>query len=114
MTNPGRLVMKDTTYGGIEFRKGERVLMLMSGAGHDKRFYVNASQVDIDRQDKVHLSFGGGPHRCAGSHLARLELRVFFDTFLEMVPEFRLDPDRPARFHGGPALNVNELPILWN
>jgi cytochrome P450 len=114
ITNPGRIVMKDTTYGGITFRKGDRVLMMMSGAGLDKRMYLDPAKVDLDRQDKAHVSFGGGPHRCAGSHLARLELRVFFDTFLKMMPEFRLDPDRPAKFHGGPAVHVNELNLLWN
>lgn len=114
ITNPGRLVVKDTNYAGIEFLEGDRVLMMQSAAGHDESFYDNAAKIDIDRKDKVHLSFGAGPHRCAGSHLARLELRVFFEAFLRMVPEFRLDPDHPARFHGGASLNVNELHLLWD
>lgn len=114
ITAPGRVVMHDITYGGVDFRTGERVLMMLGSAGLDERRLGCPEKVDIDREDKVHLSFGGGPHRCAGSHLARLELRVFFDTLLTMLPEFRLDPDRPARFHGGPAISVKELHLRWD
>jgi hypothetical protein len=49
-----------------------------------------------------------------GSHLARVELQVVVDVVLKRLPEFRLDPAHPVKFHGGHILGVDELHLLWN
>ena len=58
--------------------------------------------------------FGAGPHRCLGSHLARIELNAFYDVVLQKLPTFRLDPAKPPVFHGGNMLAVSSLPIRWD
>ena len=75
---------------------------------------LDVGSVDLDREDKAHITFNAGPHRCVGSHLARLELQIFFEELLARLPEFRLDPDRPARFHGGLVIGVDTLDIVWD
>ena len=71
--------------------------------------------VDLDRDDAhAHIAFNVGPHRCIGSHLARLELRVFWEEWLRRIPTFRHDSDRPAVFRAGLTLAVQDLGIRWD
>ena len=67
-----------------------------------------------DRENKVHLAFGAGVHRCLGAHLARVELQVLYQQVLKRLPEFRLDPDKPATFHSGNIIAFDSLPIRWD
>src|SRR3712207_8338412 len=61
----------------------------------DPEQFERADEVLIDREVNRHAAFGLGIHRCVGSHLARMELRVALDAWLDRIPEFTLaDPDR--------------------
>jgi cytochrome P450 len=62
----------------------------------------------------VHIAFGTGPHRCLGSHLARIELQVLYEEMLKGLPEFRLDPDKHATFHGGHVIGPDQLYLKWD
>jgi cytochrome P450 len=62
----------------------------------------------------VHIAFGVGPHRCLGSHLARIELQIVYEQMLARLPEFRLDENKPAKFHGGNIIAIDSLPIRWD
>ena len=67
--------------------------------------------VIIDREENRHAAFGLGIHRCAGSHLARMELRVALEVWLEAFPEFSLaDPDN-VLWSGGQVRGPRKLPI---
>jgi cytochrome P450 len=66
------------------------------------------------RQEKAHIAFGVGPHRCLGSHLARIELQIIYERMLARLPTFRLDPANPARFHGGNIIAMDTLPLRWD
>jgi cytochrome P450 len=68
-------------------------LMAFPAANRDPRHFPNPDVVDFEREHNRHVAFGSGIHRCAGSNLARLELRVALQTWLERIPEFGLvDP----------------------
>ena len=89
-----RVLTQDVEFHGCPMKGGDRVLMAFPAANRDPEVFENPDDVILDREDNRHLAFGSGIHRCAGSNLARLELRVAVQTFLERIPEFELaDPD---------------------
>src|SRR5262249_26472854 len=69
-----RLVARDLDYDGAPLKRGERVTLFYPMANLDPREFAEPGKFDLGRENKVHLTFGGGPHRCLGSHLARIEL----------------------------------------
>jgi len=89
-----RLVRADMEWHGCPMKAEEWVLLSFPAANRDPDAFERADEVIIDRQDNRHAAFGLGIHRCAGSHLARMELRVALEVWLAAFPEFGLaDPD---------------------
>jgi cytochrome P450 len=113
-TNPGRIVAKDYEYKGVQFKTGDRVLLLLPAGGLDPEKHPQPEVVDLDRKDKVHSAFNFGPHRCAGSNLARLELKVLYQEWLAKVPAFKLDEKNPPKLHAGHVMGVDSLPLKWS
>jgi cytochrome P450 len=109
-----RRVSRDLTFHGVAMKEGDRIQLGLVSANLDPAHFPDPLRVDVDREDKTHITFNAGPHRCVGSHLARLELQIFFEELLARLPEFRLDPDRPARFHGGLVIGVDSLDLVWD
>jgi cytochrome P450 len=88
-----RIVDRDIDFQGCPMKAGDRVLMAFPAANRDPRHFPNPDVVDFEREHNRHVAFGSGIHRCAGSNLARLELRVALQTWLARIPEFELvDP----------------------
>jgi cytochrome P450 len=85
---------------------------LLQSTGRDEERYPAGEEVDFEQRPMPHLAFGGGPHRCQGSHLARLELRVALQTVVEMIPEFELAPGAEPRQHWGFVFGYDSLPVL--
>ena len=96
-----RRLLVDTEYEGCPMKAGERVLMNFPAANRDPEAFENADQVLIDRQINRHVAFGAGIHRCAGSNLARMELRIAIETFIERIPEFALVDPAAVTWAGG-------------
>ncbi len=113
-TVPVRAVAKNTELGGWAMKRGERVVIFLPGADLDAREFPAPDKFDMNRENKMHIAFGVGPHRCLGSHLARVELQVVYEEVLARLPLFRLDETRPARFHAGNILAIDSLPIRWD
>jgi cytochrome P450 len=113
-TVPVRRVAKDTVFGGWTMKQDERLMIFLPGADLDSREFEQPEKFDISRESKTHIAFGAGPHRCLGSHLARIELQVIYEQMLARLPEFRLDETRPARFHAGNIIAIDSLWLLWN
>ncbi len=109
-----RQVAKDIEICGRSMKMGDRVLLCLPGANRDHRRFPDPFSFNLAREDKAHIAFGAGPHRCLGSHLARVEMQVVFEQLLARLPPFRLDPDRPARFHSGNILAVDSLSLVWD
>lgn len=113
-TLPMRRVAKDLTFEGVEMKEGERALMFLPGADLDPKEFADPGRFDLDRENTVHIAFNSGPHRCLGSHLARAELRVLYQEMLARLPQFRLDPAKPPKFHGGNVVGVDSLSLVWD
>jgi cytochrome P450 len=111
-TVPPRRVAKDLEFMGVKMKADERAMMFLPAADLDPKEYADASTYKLDRES-AHIAFNAGPHRCLGSHLARVELQVLYEELLARVPQFRLDPDKPPRFHGGHVIGVDSLDLVW-
>jgi cytochrome P450 len=112
-TVPPRLVARDIEFEGARMVKGERAMLFLPAADLDPGEFPDPQAFDLKRENKVHIAFGTGPHRCLGSHLARVELQVLYEELLAGLPEFRLDPAYPIRFHGGHVVGPDTLHLLW-
>jgi cytochrome P450 len=89
-----RLVKQDMHWHGVDMKAEDWILLSFPAANRDPAQFDRASEVVIDREVNRHAAFGLGIHRCLGSHLARMELRVALEVWMERIPEFSLpDPD---------------------
>jgi cytochrome P450 len=76
--------------------------------------FPDADRFVIDRRENRHLTFGVGIHRCLGSNLARMELRVALDTWLKRVPTFRVPDGRSIGWSsGGNVRGPREIPVVF-
>jgi cytochrome P450 len=107
-----RIVAQDVEIGGVQMSAGDSATLLIGAANADHAEFDGAGDVRFDRGANRHLAFGGGPHRCLGSHLARLELRVALDEFHARIPEYRLGDD--ADIHYSPGIRqASPLPLVF-
>jgi cytochrome P450 len=89
-----RMVAEDFEFRGRSLKEGDWLLLPFPAANRDPEFFPDADKVLIDRADNRHAAFGLGIHRCIGSNLARMELRVALEEWMKRYPEFDLvDPD---------------------
>jgi cytochrome P450 len=89
-----RLVKEDMDWNGCPMKADDWILLSFPAANRDPELFDDPDQVIIDREVNRHSAFGLGVHRCLGSHLARMELRLALETWLARFPDFSLaDPD---------------------
>lgn len=85
-----RMVAKDVEIGGCPMKEGDWVLLPFPAANRDPKFFDRADEVVIDREENRHSAFGLGIHRCLGSNLARMELRVAVEEWMKRYPDFEI------------------------
>jgi cytochrome P450 len=108
-----RIVASDIDYNGCPMKEGDRVLMNFPAANRDPEKFPNPHEVVLDRPANPHIAFGVGIHRCAGSNLARMEMRVAIEEFLKRIPDFELaDPDA-ITWAGGQVRGPRKLPVKF-
>jgi cytochrome P450 len=106
-----RLVKDDFDFNGCPMKKGEWVLLPFPAANRDPEFFADSDEVVLDRVENRHAAFGLGIHRCAGSNLARMELRVALEVWLERFPVFELDDPEAVTRSGGQVRGPRALPL---
>jgi cytochrome P450 len=97
----------------VQIPVGERVHCPLGAANRDPKYYPDPDEIRLDRELKPHLAFGLGPHRCIGSHLARMEMRVAFEELHRRIPAFQLDESQPPQDHLGLAWGTENVHILF-
>lgn len=107
-----RYATRDTTLRGCTIKAGERIILLLPAGNLDAAVFDEPSTFQLDRQTPT-LTFGTGVHRCLGSHLARIEMRVVITQCLARLPEFRLDTEVPARPYAGMVYGIEALGLRW-
>ncbi len=110
---PARKLAADIDYEGCPMKKGQMVLMPLWSANRDGRVFPNATDVVLDRSPNRHIAFGAGPHRCAGSHLARRELLIAMEEWHTLIPDYEIDTTEPLVEHGW-QLGLDALPLRWS
>lgn len=113
IASPAREVIRDCTLGGASLRAGDMVLVPAVAYGLDDRQFEQPDQVDFDRKNKIHETFGDGVHRCMGSMLARIELRIFIEEWLQRIPDFSIKPDTPIHMESASVAAIRSLPLVW-
>jgi cytochrome P450 len=109
-----RSVKRDGQFHGAMLKAGERVTLLLPVGNLDAKAFPDPTRFDLDREDKAHITFNSGPHRCVGSHLARLEMVTLFEEWLKRMPDVRLDPANPPGYRIAIVNAVTVLPLLWD
>lgn len=97
----GRLAKEDVDLHGRCVHAGERVVLPFAAANRDPAVFTDPDEVQVDRRRNRHLTFGSGPHRCLGSNLARLEVKVTLEEWLRAMPDFHLVEGVPVVWSGG-------------
>lgn len=107
-----RVAMQDVEVAGCPISKGDRVSPLLGAANTDPSEFPDPEVVDFCRNPNRHRAFGGGPHRCLGSHLARMELRVALREFHRRIPDYEIPPGTELSYTGG-LRSVESLPLTF-
>lgn len=107
-----RVCRRDTEIDDVPVSAGTRVTVMIGSANTDGAEFEAAETVDFHRDGNRHLAFGGGIHRCLGSHLARLELRVALEELHRRIPDYELEPGTELQY--AEALRtVEHLPLVF-
>jgi cytochrome P450 len=106
-----RVAMRDTEVGGCPIAAGEHVMPVIGAANVDEDEFPAAGELRWDREVNRHLAFGGGIHRCLGSHLARLELRVALREWHRRIPDYSVKPETQLQYTAG-IRTLDRFPML--
>jgi cytochrome P450 len=106
-----RLAATDAEVQGFAVHEGEGVMALLGAANVDAAEFPRADELVWDRDVNRHLAFGGGIHRCLGSHLARLELRVALREWHRRIPDYSIKPGEELLYTAG-IRTVDRFPML--
>jgi cytochrome P450 len=109
-----RLVKQDMHWRGVDMKAEDWILLSFPAANRDPAQFDRADEVVIDREVNKHAAFGLGIHRCLGSHLARMELRVALEVWLERIPEFTLRDPAGVSWAPGQVRGPRTLPVRLN
>jgi cytochrome P450 len=108
-----RVLKQDCELGGVQLKAGDHATILIGGANADESEFHDAHVADFDRSENRHVAFGAGPHRCLGSHLARLELRIALEEWHRRIPEYRIADGEEVHYSPG-IRQADHLPLVWS
>jgi cytochrome P450 len=112
VTQVPRMATTDTEVAGCPIAAGSFVSVMVGAANVDPAEYPDGDVVSFDREVNRHLAFGGGVHRCLGSHLARRELRIALQEWHRRIPEYELRPGLELHYPVG-LRSVENLVLVW-
>lgn len=113
-TVQGRCAKRDMTYRGIEMKAGEYILIPGILANLDERRWPDPLTVDFNRIGlSQSVTFGAGIHRCPGAVLARMQLKIFLEEWLDRIPDFRVADGEQERVRCGATMAMDHLPLQW-
>ena len=108
-----RFAKTDTEVGGRPFPAGSRFQVMLASINTDPGTEPGYDEIDFHRENNRHLAFGGGVHRCLGSHLARVELRTVVREWHRRIPEYTVDPDAAVVWNAAMLRGIEHLPLVW-
>jgi cytochrome P450 len=109
-----RVLTETVVVGGMTLPAGSSVFLCMALVNRDGSDAISTDELTMDGKVHRHWGFGGGPHRCLGSHLARMELTVIVDEWLKRIPEFELAPGyQPEIKFPSKTFALKDLPLRF-
>jgi cytochrome P450 len=96
----------------VQLRAGDGATLMIGAANADESVFESSDEVLLDRESNRHLAFGGGPHRCLGSHLARMELKVSLEEFHKRIPDYEIVDGTELHFSPG-IRQAENLPLVF-
>lgn len=108
-----RQTTQDIEIGGRTYEAGTRFLVSWPAANLDPDAFEAPLEIDLRRQPNPHVVFASGAHRCLGSHLARMELRVALEQFHRRIPDYRIEPGTELTYIPLGVRQVQHLPVVW-
>ncbi|WP_297841615.1 cytochrome P450 [Pseudomonas sp.] len=110
-----RQTSEDTVIRGVAIPKGAMVQCIVSSANRDEDAFENADRFDIDRKTRPSFGFGFGPHMCIGQFVAKTEISCALNAILDLMPNIRLDPSKPApKIVGAQLRGPHEVHVIWD
>jgi cytochrome P450 len=113
VVSEARMVAHDQDFRGVQLKRGDMILVPTALHGLDEAANDDPLRLNLSRSKISHSTFGDGPHRCAGMHLARLEVTVTLEEWLRLIPTFRLKEGARPIYHSGIIAAVENVPLLW-
>ena len=107
-----RITTQATELGGCPIPANSVVSVMLGSANTDERTWESPDEIDFDREINKHIAFGGGAHRCLGSHLARMELRVALEEWHRLVPNYSI-VDGTVLLYSQGLRAVENLELVW-
>src|ERR1700742_1495850 len=109
-----RTVTHDVELNGQRLRQNDKVVISWLSANHDENEFDRPDEIILDRAPNRHVAFGLGPHRCIGSHLARLMSEVMVRAGLDRIPDYRVDLAGVDEYLGNPSMTgLGTLPVTF-
>jgi cytochrome P450 len=109
-----RIATKDIEFHGCPIKQGDMVAFPLALANRDPQVLQRGGTVDLDAPRFRHLSFGAGPHRCLGSHLARQELVIALQEWHRLIPDYEIADTSQVVEHTGGVYGIDSLPLRWS
>jgi cytochrome P450 len=107
-----RMAVADTEVAGCPVKAGTLMMASIGAANGDPAQFCDPMTVRFDRATNPHIGFGGGIHRCLGSHLARRELRVMLREWHKRIPDYSLKPGSDLHYARG-LRSVENFELVW-
>jgi cytochrome P450 len=114
VVSDARMVTADMEFRGTTLKRGDLILLPTALHGLDDQQNTDPWKLDLARRGPSHSTFGGGPHRCAGMHLARIEVIVTLQEWLSRIPNFRLKEGAAPTYFSGIVAAVKDVPLEWD
>ena len=111
--NTNRTVLQDCEFKGVQFKRGDRIMLPIVLANHDPKYFENPDRVELDRKDNPQVLFGHGPHKCMGQYLGKRELRIALEVLLRRKPFFSIPEGKRISTYGGGVMGTTTLPLSW-
>lgn len=113
VVSEARMVAKDQDYKGVNLKRGDMILLPTALHGLDESENPDPWKINLERRGISHTTFGGGPHRCAGMHLARMEVIITLEEWFKRIPKFSLKEGAQPVYHSGIVAAVDNVPLVW-
>ncbi|MEV4357284.1 cytochrome P450 [Nonomuraea sp. NPDC049625] len=110
-----RVALEDIEIAGQVIRAGEGIITVNETANRDPSVFPDPDRLDLQRNPRLHVTFGYGVHQCLGQPLARMELQVAYPALLRRIPTLALaaELEQIPFKHDGFVYGAYELPVTW-